>query len=67
MLGRKVSLRFRLHDDTHPFSEAIGVLSRVSGAPEDPELTILSRRGAATRVRSSDVLAAKVFPARPAR
>jgi hypothetical protein len=64
-LGRKVSLRYRLHDDPqHPFSEAIGVVSSVAGDPGEQELTVLSRRGGATRVAVADVLAAKVFPAR---
>ena len=64
-LGRKVSLRYRLHGDpSHPFSEAIGLVQSV-GAGEDGvvRVTIVNRRGEVTSVVTSDVLAAKVFSA----
>jgi hypothetical protein len=59
LIGRKVSVRYTLHDDPeHPFSEAIGVLQSVTGA----RLRILRRRGEVVDVALDDVLAAKVFP-----
>ena len=65
LLGRKLSLRYRLHDDpAHPFSEAIGVLSSVAPDHGDREtLTIVTRRGETVHVPVSDVVAARVFPA----
>jgi hypothetical protein len=63
LLGRKVSLRFRLHGDPgHPFSEAIGVVMSVRGEGPDRVLTILDRQGKRVEVRADDVLARKVFP-----
>jgi len=62
-LGRKVSLRYRLHDDSaHPFSEAIGMVASVrsdSGSPA--EIHIVNRRGVSSTVPLEDVVAAKVF------
>ncbi|HEX2235207.1 MAG TPA: hypothetical protein VHK89_02925 [Actinomycetota bacterium] len=58
-----MSLRFRLRDDPrHPFSEAVGVVGSVTGPAGEEELTVLSRRGAATRVPVADIEALKVFP-----
>ena len=59
-LGRKVSIRFRLHDDPdHPFSEAIGVVQAV-----DPSgsVSIVTRTGTTVTVQATDILAAKIFP-----
>ncbi len=56
-------MRYRLHDDEHRISEAIGVVMTVSvGDAGDQTITILSRRGAAIDVSSSDVIVAKLFP-----
>jgi hypothetical protein len=62
-LGRKVSLRYRLHDDAeHPFSEAIGMVASVR---EDPgkraEIDVVNRRGVPSTVPLDDVIVAKVF------
>ncbi|MDQ3963941.1 MAG: hypothetical protein M3277_08550 [Actinomycetota bacterium] len=58
-LGRKISIRLRLHGDPeHPFSEAIGVVSRVSGT----DLSILNKKGETVTVAFDDVIAGKVFP-----
>jgi ribosome maturation factor RimP len=58
-LGRKISIRFRLHDDPeHPFSEAVGVVASVG----DDELMLTKRTGESVVVSTSDILAAKVFP-----
>jgi hypothetical protein len=59
LLGRKVSVRYRLHDDPdHPFSEAIGVVMSV----EDDIVQIVTKRGETRSVPIDDVLASKVFP-----
>jgi hypothetical protein len=63
-LGRKISIRYKLHDDpAHGFSEAIGVVQSVR--PNEAgvsELGILTRRGETKYVPIEDVLAAKLFP-----
>lgn len=62
LLGRKVSLRYRLHDDADPFSEAIGVVMGVRPGPGVGSVTILNKRGEQVIVPIEDVLAGKVFP-----
>ena len=63
-LGRKISIRYKLHDDpAHGFSEAIGVVQSVR--PNEAgvsEIGILTRRGETKYVPVDDVLAAKLFP-----
>jgi hypothetical protein len=62
-LGRKVSVRYRLHGDPeHPFSEAIGVVASVTSVDGTDTITIVNRRGVTTEIRAPDLLAAKVFP-----
>jgi hypothetical protein len=62
-LGRKVSVRFRIHDDPeHPFSEAIGVVSSVADAGGNEVVTIVDRRGGVTEIPAPDLLASKLFP-----
>ncbi|MDQ5814920.1 MAG: hypothetical protein M3516_01305 [Actinomycetota bacterium] len=63
-LGRKVSLRYRLHDDdsAHPFSEAIGMVASVrSESGSRAEIHIVNRRGASSTIPLEDIVAAKVF------
>lgn len=65
LLGRKVSIRYRLHDDPDvAMSEAIGVVASVteddSGAPR---VAILNRKGEVREVPVVDILAGKVWPA----
>ena len=62
-LGRKVSLRFRVHDDAeHPFSEAIGMVASVRATPgERAEIDVVNRRGVPSTVPLDDVTVAKVF------
>ena len=62
-LGRKVSLRYRLHGDAeHPFSEAVGMVASVRAEPERrAEIDVVNRRGVASTVPLDDVMAAKVF------
>ena len=62
-LGRKVSLRYRLHDDPeHPFSEAIGFVQSVTDEPATT-VSIVNKRGETTEIALSDIEAAKIFPA----
>ena len=63
LLGRKVSIRYRLHDDPeHPFSEAIGVVMSVDGAERTEQITIMTRKGTEVVVVADDVLARKTIP-----
>ncbi len=58
-LGRKVSLRYRLHDDpAHPFSEAIGVVMAV----DDDNIRIMTKRGETVSIPISDIEASNLFP-----
>jgi hypothetical protein len=61
LLGTKVSLRYRLHDDeSHPFSEAIGMVQSVALDDEGRAvLTVVNRRGEASSMALDDILAAK--------
>ena len=63
-LGRKVSIRFRLHDDSgYPFSEAVGVIQAVGPSEQGSELLfILKRRGEIISVPVADIVAVKLFP-----
>jgi hypothetical protein len=62
-LGRKVSVRYRLHDDPiHPFSEAVGVVASVAADGGAEVVTIIDRRGRAIAIPAPDLLAVKVFP-----
>jgi hypothetical protein len=62
-LGRKVSVRFRIHGDpAHPFSEAVGVVSSVTKEHGAEVVTIVDRRGGITEVPAPDLLASKLFP-----
>jgi len=63
LLGRKVSIRYRLHGDPeHPFSEAIGVVMYVADSDQGEQITIITRRGDELVVGAEDVLAQKTFP-----
>ena len=62
-LGRKVSLRYKLHDSEHPFSEAIGVVSGVeTDATGKQTLAVLTRSGETRSVPVDDIVASKLFP-----
>jgi hypothetical protein len=62
-LGRKVSVRYRLHGDPiHPFSEAVGVVASVATDRDAQVVTIIDRRGKAIAIPAPDLLAVKVFP-----
>ena len=57
-LGRKISIRHRLHGDpSHEFSEAIGVVAGIG----DGALSILTRKGETVTVAFADVIAGKVM------
>ncbi|MDQ4095115.1 MAG: hypothetical protein M3174_02785 [Actinomycetota bacterium] len=63
-LGRKVSLRYRLHDDPeHRFSEAIGFVQSVGENDGRTTVSIVNKRGETTVVALADIEAAKVFSA----
>ena len=64
LLGRKISIRYKLHDDpAHGFSEAIGVVQSVRPNAEGvAEIGILTRHGQTKHVPVRDVLVAKLFP-----
>jgi hypothetical protein len=63
LLGRKVSVRFRAHDDPeYPFSEAIGVVQSVADTGDGARLRMINRKGRSVEIALDDVLAAKVFP-----
>ena len=61
-LGRKVSIRYRLNEGDHPFSEAIGVVQSVREGEDGQLVEILNRRGEVASVAARDVVAAKLFP-----
>ena len=62
-LGRKVSLRYRLHDSDHPFSEAIGVFASLRTEPGGAQiLNVLTRSGETRSVPVHDIVASKLFP-----
>ena len=63
-LGRKVSIRYRLHDDpAHSFSEAIGMIQSVTSDPQGVEsVAIVNRRGEVSTVPVNDIVAGKFFP-----
>ena len=62
-LGRKVSLRYKLHDADHPFSEAIGVVSSVQADQDGQQtLSVLTRSGETRSIPVADIVATKLFP-----
>ncbi|MDQ4065188.1 MAG: hypothetical protein M3161_04005 [Actinomycetota bacterium] len=61
LLGRKISIRYRLHDDKHSHSEAIGVVAQVGGG----RIGLLNRHGDRVDVAIGDIEAGKVFPTAP--
>ena len=63
LLGRKVSLRYRLPAPSEtPFSEAIGVVAAVTDEGSGTAISVLSKRGETNVVPLADIEAAKVFP-----
>ena len=62
LLGRKVSIRYKLRDDrAYPFSEAIGVVMKVSDSDRGEHVTLVTKRGETLEIASEDVLATKAF------
>jgi ribosome maturation factor RimP len=62
-LGRKVTLRYRLHDDAaHPVSEAVGVVMSVEHQSGRQRVVILTRGSERRVVPVDDVMAGKAFP-----
>jgi ribosome maturation factor RimP len=63
-LGRKVTLRYRVHDDAaHPFSEAIGVVMSVEADSGGPRVVILTKKSERRVVPIDDVMTGKVLSA----
>ncbi|MBW3594319.1 MAG: hypothetical protein KY391_01980 [Actinobacteria bacterium] len=63
LLGRKVSVRYRLHGDPrHQFSEAIGVVMGIETSERGELIKILTRRGEQVVVNADDIVARKTFP-----
>ena len=61
-LGRRVSLRYRLHDDPeHPFSEALGAVQSVSIGERGAQISVVDRRGAVLTIDLEDIDTAKVL------
>ncbi|HLF70158.1 MAG TPA: hypothetical protein VI541_04305 [Actinomycetota bacterium] len=62
-LGSKVSILYRIEDDTYPYSEAVGVLSRIES---DPEViyVVIRRDGSQARVPEAAIITSKVVPTR---
>ena len=58
LLGRKISIRYRLHGADHSHSEAIGVIASVG----DGRIGVLNRHGERIDVATDDIEAGKVFP-----
>src|SRR4051812_31696732 len=63
ILGRRVSVRFRLLDDPgHAYSEALGVVQAVRDAGEgDLEIEVITRTGRTALFAASHVTHLKVF------
>ena len=63
-LGRKISVRYRLHGDpAHPFSEAIGMIQNVRSTTDAGDVVeIVNRRGAVATVPVRDITAFKLWP-----
>ena len=64
LLGRKLSLRYALHEAGYSSTEAIGVLMSVSPGDRDGEdhIELIDRLGRVRNVPIRDIEAAKVFP-----
>ena len=62
-MGRKISIRYALtQDPEHPFSEAIGVIARVTGEGAETVISVVDRKGVTKEIAASAVLQGKVFP-----
>jgi PDZ domain-containing secreted protein len=63
LLGRKVSIRYRLRDDPeHDVSEVIGIVMSIKSDETDGiEISIVDKRGEITKVAIDDVMAGKAW------
>lgn len=61
-LGTRVVVRYRLHDDTHKATDALGELVHVG----DTTCTVATRRGEVV-IAIADIVAAKTVPPPPER
>jgi hypothetical protein len=63
LLGRKVSIRYRISQPGAQFAEAIGVVMAVGGPDEgSDQVKIITRRGDVRVVEVGSVIAGKVWP-----
>lgn len=64
LLGRKVSVRYKLHADPGlpSASEAIGVVMNVGQAGDGQIVKIVTKRGEVREVPAADIVAGKVWP-----
>lgn len=61
-LGRKVSLRYLLHDSAVPQTEVLGVVQALSTDAEGlTVIKIMDKRGQTHAVYQRDIIAAKLF------
>lgn len=63
LIGRRVTVRHRIEDETHSSSDVVG---RVLDA-DDATMSLERRDGSLARVRTSDVLLLRIVPDRPTR
>ena len=63
LLGRKVSVRYRLRDDPeHDSSEVIGIVMSIKSDETDgAQISIVDKRGDITKVAIDDVMAGKAW------
>lgn len=63
LLGRKVSLRYRLDSDSEwPFTEVVGVVMSAEDSAAGRQITIMDKHGSVHEVTLHDIVAVKVFP-----
>ena len=61
-LGRRVTLRYRLRDESeHPFSEALGTLQSVTPGEGGVQISLVNRRGELLTLDLEDVENAKLM------
>lgn len=61
-LGRKVTLRYVLREESNRHTELLGVLQRVATTPEgDPTIKVMDKRGWVHEVAQADIVATKIF------
>jgi hypothetical protein len=62
LIGRRLSILYRIENETHQFSEAAGLLERVEKSPGGDTMFIRKRNGDLVEVLASHVVKLKVIP-----